>query len=306
MAESPSRGGDRPGPGADHVVAATVHLLHRRRGWSWVLASSLVALLALAVIRASVWAGASGALAVLSDITLILLLAVAAAAVIMVITDTGRLRRRHAAVRTAAASRTAHHPVAHHPFRTPVHDLASHVFVWFILSIVLIVTALSLPDQVNAYAYVIGAGKSVTFMPQSYSLSCHTGRGGGGGCSTATNGVLETNPPVRVAWNGQVPLGQPFGVRQPVWVAWSTPTLMNGDMAADGIGAGLIFDLATAGVIAGFVHMMRRARRRRQGPVSPVTAGAHWVRSQRPAKRAPKRNRPAKRAPKRSRSPNPT
>jgi len=303
MTESPSRGGDLPGPGTDHVVAATVQLLHRRRGWSWVLASSLVALLALAAIKASVWAGATGALAVLSDITLILLLAVAAAAVIMVITDTGRLRRRHVAVRTAAASRAAHHPVAHHPFRTPVHDLASHVFVWFILSIVLIVTALSLPDQVNAYAYVAGAGRSVTFMPQSYSLSCHTGRSGGRGCSTATNGVLETNPPVRAAWNGQVPLGQPFNVRQPLWVAWSTPTLMNGDMAADGIGAGLIFDLATVCVIAGFVHM---ARRRRQGPVSPATAGGHWVRSQRPAKRAPRRNRPAKRAPKRSRSPNPT
>jgi hypothetical protein len=305
MSESPSRGGGLPDPGTDHVVAATVHLLHRRRGWSWVLASSLVALLALAAIRASVWAAATGALAVLSDITLILLLAMAVVAVIMVITDTARLHRRQAAVRTAAASRTSHHPVAHHPFRTPVHDLASHVFVWFILSIVLIMTALSLPDQVNAYAYVAGAGRSVTFMPQSYSLSCHTGRSGGRGCSTATNGVLETNPPVKVAWNGQVPLGQPFDVRQPVWVAWTTPTLMNGDMAADGIGGGLLLDLGTVCVIVGFVHMVRRARRRRRG-VSTVTAGAHWVRSGRPAKQAPKRNRPAKRAPKRGRSPKPT
>ncbi len=295
-----------PGPGTDHVVAATVHLLHRRRGWSWVCSSSLVALLALVALRASVWAGATGALAVVGDITLILLLAVAVVAVIMVITDTGRLRRRHAAVRAAAASRTSHHPVAHHPFRTPVHDLASHVFVWFILSIVLILTALSLPNQVNAYAYVAGAGKSVMFVPQSYSVSCHSGRGGGG-CLTATNGVLETDPPVSVAWNGQVPLGQPFQVRRPVWViSWTTPTLMNGNTAATGIGAGLIFDLGTVCVIAGFVHMVRRARRRRRGPVSAVTAGGHWVRSQPTAKRAPKRNRPAKRAPKQSRSPNPT
>jgi hypothetical protein len=291
MTESPPRGGGLPGLGTDHPVAATVHLLHRRRGWSWVLASSLVALLALVAIRTSLWATASGALAILSDVTLILLPAMAVVAAVMVLTDTRRLRRHHAAVRTAAASRTAHHPVAHHPFRTPVHDLASHVFVWFILSIVLVVTVLSLPDQVNAYGYVAGAGRSVTFLPQSYSLSCHSGRNGGVGCSTATNGVLETDPPVSVAWNGQVPLGQPFAVRQPLWVAWGTPTLMNGDMAADGIGGGLIFDLATVGVIAGFVHMARRARRRRTGSASPRTAGEHWVRSGRPAKRAPKRSR---------------
>lgn len=290
MTESPSRGGDLPSPGTDHVVAATVHLMHRRRGWSWVLASTLVTLLALVAIRLGLWAGATGALAVFSDITLILLLAVAVLAVAMVITESGRLRRRYAAVRTAAASRTSHHPVAHHPFRTPVHDLASHAFVWFILSIVLIVTALSLPDQVNAYAYVAGAGKSVPFMPQSYSVSCTISRRGGS-CSTATNGVLETDPPVSVAWNGQVPLGQPFQVREPVWAGWATPALMNGDTAATGIGGGLIFDLATVCVIAGFVHMARRARRRRRRAVSKATAGGRWVRSQRPAKRAPRRTR---------------
>lgn len=292
MTGSPSRGGDLPGSGTDHVVAATVNLLHRRRGWSWVLASSLVALLALAAIRASLWAGASGALAVLSDVALILLLAIAVVAVIMLITDTGRLRRRHADIRTAAASRTSHHPVAHHPFRTPVHDLASHVFLWFILSTVLIVTALSMPDQVNAYAYMAGAGKSATFLPKSYSVLCMA-HARGSRCTTATNGVLETDPPVSVAWNAQVPLGQPFQVRQPVWAGWTTPTLMNGDTAATGIVGGLIFDLAAVCVIAGFVHMVRRARRRRRGAVSTVTAGGHWVRSQRSAKRAPKRSRSA-------------
>jgi hypothetical protein len=298
MTQSPSRGGDLGGPGTDHVVAATARLLHRRRGWSWVLASSLAALLALVALTAGLWGGATGALAVVNDAALILLLAVAVVAVIMVITDTGRLRRRHETVRTAAASRTSHHPVAHHPFRGPVHDLPSHIFVWCILGIVLVVTALSLPDQVNAYAYVAGAGKSVTFMPQSYSVSCHAGRGGGG-CSTATNGVLETDPPVSVAWNGQVPLGQPFRVRQPVWVAFTTPTLMNAGTAADGILGGLIFDVAAACVIAGFVHMARRARhRRRRGSVSAVTArtteSRHKAlpRSQRPAaQRAPKRGR---------------
>jgi hypothetical protein len=294
MTESASRGGDLPGPGRDQVVAATVRLLHRRRGWSWVLASGLVAALALAAVRASLWAGATGALAALSDVALILLLAVAVVAVIMVITDTGRLRRRHDAVRTDAASRTSHHPVTRHPFRAPVHDLWSHVFVWFILGIVLVVTALSLPDQVNAYAYVAGAGRSATFLPQTTSVSCSTGRGGG--CSTVTDGVLETDPRVSVVWNGQVPLGQPFQVRQPVWAGWTTPALMNGNTAA--------IDIAAACVIAGFVHMARRARRRRRKAPSPVTAGAHWVRSQ--PKRAPKRNRPAKRAPKPSRSPRPT
>jgi hypothetical protein len=292
MSAPPSRDGDLRGAGTDTVVAATVHLLHRRRGWSWALASSLVAVLALVAIRASLWAGATGVLEVLSDITLVLLLAVAVVALTMVITDTGRLRRRHAAVRTAAAGRTSHHPVAHHPFRTPVHDLPSHVFVWFILSTILIVTVATLPAQVNAYAYVAGAGKSVTFMPQSYSLSCSRGRGGG--CSTVTSGVLETDPPSSVVWNGQVPLGQPFGVREPVWAGWTTPMLMSGNTAAVGIGGGLIFDLATACVIAGFVHMVRRNRRRRRRAVSPVTAGGHWVRSPRPAKRVPKRNRSPK------------
>jgi hypothetical protein len=304
MTASPSRGGDLPGPDPDSV-AATVRLLHRRRGWSWALASCLVAVATLVVIRASLWAGATGALAVLGLVATILLLAVAVVAVVMALADTARLRRRHAAVRTAAASRTAHHPVAHHPFRAPVHDLASHVFLWFILGTVLLVTALTLPDQVNAYAYVAGAGRTAKFLPQSYSTSCATSGRGGVRCTTTTSGVLDPDPPVTVAWNGQVPLGQPFGVREPVWAGWTTPTLMNANTAAIGIGAGLIFDLASAGVIAGFVHMVRRARRRRQGTMSAVTAGGHWVRSQHPAKRAPKRNHPAKRAPKRK-SPHPT
>jgi hypothetical protein len=260
------------GGGTDPAVGTAVHLLHRRRGWSWVLASSLAAVGAVAAIGASLRPGVPSAPGILLGITVVLLLALAVTALITVVADTRRLRHQQPAVRTAAADQASHHPVHAHPFRDPVHHRASHAFVWLILSIILLVTAASLPDQVNAYAYTVGAGKSVTFMPQSYSTMCSNNRNGGSKCSTATDGVLETDPPMKVGWPGVVPLNQPFSVREPVWAGWSTPSLMNGYSAATGIGGGLILDLGSALVIWGFVHMLRRRRRSRRAKPSVVPA----------------------------------
>src|SRR5215469_2020383 len=105
----------------DISIPATVHLLHRRRGWAWPLGSSLIALVAYVAICVSVIPRPSPGMRQVNIAVAIGLLALAAAALIMVITDTVRLRRRGPYVRAIAAGRVSHHPVAAHPFRTPVH-----------------------------------------------------------------------------------------------------------------------------------------------------------------------------------------
>lgn len=251
-----------PPPGdldQDASIAATVHLLHRRRGWAWTLGSSLIALVAYVAVGISVVPRPSPGMRQVNLAVAIGLLALAAAALIMVITDTVKLRRREPAVLARAMGRTSHHPVVAHPFRTPVRHRVSHAFMWVVLIIVFPVLAVAtLPDQVNAFGYVLGAGATVTFLPQSYGQAC-----GRFGCHTVTDGVLETNPPVRATWSGAAVLGRPFGVRRPVWDGWGSPTLRNGPQSAGMIAGGLCLDLGAFGMIVGiFAEAQRRLDRR--------------------------------------------
>ena len=260
-----------PPPGdlvEDISIPATVHLLHRRRGWALTLASSLIALVAYVAIGISVIPRPSPGMRQVNIAVAIGLLAVAAVALIMVITDTVRLRRRKPYVRAIAAGRTSHHPVAAHPFRTPVRHRVSHVFMWVTLIIFPIVTVASLPDQVNAFGYLLGAGGTVTFLPQSYGQECSRS-----GCHTVTYGVLETNPPVSATWPSEAVLGRPFGVRQPVWNGWGSPTLRNGPQAAGEIAGGLCVDLISAGMIIAIGAGAKRRLGRRRATVPWSTAG---------------------------------
>jgi hypothetical protein len=197
--------------------------------------------------------GATGAVSVIGGSAVLLLLALAVVALTAVITDTIRLRRREPSVRAYAASGTSYHPLATRPSRTPVRHRAIQVVGWLALSTCPLLTVIVLPDQVNALAYLAGAGNTVTFLPQSYEVVC-----GRFGCSTWTDGVLQTNPPVSTTWPNQVPLGQPFSVRQPWWKGWGHPDLMNGGAAGAAIAGVLFLELGSVFFGAGLVRVARR------------------------------------------------
>jgi hypothetical protein len=252
-------------PDTDPGVAATVHLLHRRRGWGWTLGGSLIAFVAFVAIGVHFWPNASGTTGAICGLIITGLLALAAVALIAVIVDTVKLHRRHPLTRKHASGRTSYHPVYAHPFRTP-HHRVSNVFTWVLLALWLGLAVGFLPDQVNGIAYVAGAGKTVTFLPQSYTREC-----GRSSCHNVTNGVLETTPPISATWQYQVPLGQPFSVRQPVWDGWGSPDLMDGVSAGGAMFGALIFDIPAILIIAELVRMVRRRLRRPRDAVSLVS-----------------------------------
>jgi hypothetical protein len=246
----------------DMSIPATLHLLHRRRGWAWTLGGSLIALVAYVAIGVNVIPRPSPGLRQVNGAVAIGLLALAAAALIMVITDTVRLRQRKPYVRAIVAGRTSHQPVIAHPFRTPVRHRVWHAFAWVGLILFPLATLATLPDQANAFGYLLGAGATVTFLPQSYGQDCSRF-----GCHTVTHGVLETNPPISATWPSQVVLGRPFGVRRPVSHGWGSPTLRNGPQSAGEIAGGLCLDLTSAGIIIGIVAWAQQRLDRRRSTV---------------------------------------
>jgi len=250
----PARGEQGVGPDPDPRVGSIVFLRHRRRGWAWTLGASLVAFIAFVAIGTILWPGGTGAASVISGFTVILLLALAVVALTAVITDTVRLRRRERSVRANAASRTSQRPEPLHLFRVPGRRRAVEVAGWVALATFPLLTVLILPDQVDAVAYLAGAGKTVTFLPQSYEPVC-----GRFGCQTWTDGVLQTSPPAKATWPNQAPLGQPFSVRQPWWNGWGHhPDLMNAGAAASAIGGALLAELGSVVFGVGVVRMVRR------------------------------------------------
>jgi hypothetical protein len=257
---------DLASPDTDHAIDATACLLHRRRGWGWTCGGSLIALIVFIAIGVNVWPNATGSTAAICGFIVLGLLALAAASLIVVIVDTVRLHHRHPSVRTAAVRRTSHHPVYAHPFRTP-HHRVSHVFAWVLIVLWIGLSVGFLPDQVNAIAYAVGAGNTVTFFPESYSQVCSRG-----GCYNETLGFLGTTPPVDATWQNQVPLDHPFEVRQPVWDAWGSPDLMDGPSAAGVIAGGVFFDFLAVLAIIELVLIVRRWMRRRRSTVPLVTS----------------------------------
>jgi len=260
----PAPGQNLADPDTNPEVAATVYMLHRRRGWAWTLGGSLIAFVAFVAIGVHFWPNASGTTGAICGLILIGLMAVAAIALIAVIVDTAKLHRRHPVMRERAASRTSYHPVYAHPFRAP-HHRVSHAFTWVFLALWIALAVGFLPDQVNGIGYLAGAGKTVTFLPQSYTQEC-----GRSSCHNVTNGVLETDPPVSATWQYQVPLGQSFGVRQPVWDGWGSPDLMDGVSAGGAMFGALIFDLPAIFITIGLVRMVRRRLRARKDATSMI------------------------------------
>jgi len=134
-----------------------------------------------------------------------------------------------------------------------------------------------LPAQVNSWAYVTGAEHQDTFHPVAYGQSCSKVSRGGGGCHTVTEGYLSSSG-AQVNWGSQVPLGQPFSVRDPLW-AWGTGrSLTSGDGSAiPTMIAGLFFDGVALLLLYAVVVMVRRTS---SGPSRqiPVPAGPGGVR----------------------------
>jgi hypothetical protein len=262
-------GGDMTGPDTDPDVARAVRLRHRRRGWAWTLGGSVIAFVAFVVVGVNFWPDATGGVGAISGIIVVLLLTLAVISLITALTDTIRLNALEPSVRAAAVSGTSHHPVAAHPFRTPVRHKGSHVAVWFVLVLFVGLAVGFLPDQVNGIAYLAGAGKSVTFLPQSYQQVC-----GRGGCYNETNGTLLITPPTSATWPDQVPLGQSFPVRQPFWNGWGSPDLMNGAEAGGVIFGIILFDVPTLLILYGLGLMVHhRLRRRREAVPMVATTG---------------------------------
>jgi hypothetical protein len=237
---------------SDPEVAATVRLLHRRRGWVWTTVISVVAWVTACGLLGSLAPNASGAGLAVAAIFILLLTAVAVVALVASVIDTVRLRRRDAGVRVQARHRTAHYPVRAHAYSYPPRHRFTWVFSWVMMAILLCIGVASLPGLVDGVAYLAGAESSSTFLPLSYGQVC-----GRGGCSTVTYGALANG--ASVTWPDQVPLDQPFAVREPLWNWGFGAQMIDGDGTAIGtIVAGLLFNLFAVFIL---VHLFKLARR---------------------------------------------
>jgi len=225
------------------AVARLVRLHHRRRGWAYVAIGSVIGLAAYAGIDIAVFGSLTGTAETLTAIPVFVLIALLLVGLVVVIADTSRIHRADAAVRVSASGSVSHYPWYAHAHRWPPRHPGSWVAAIFMLLAMTCITTYILPQEVNAWAYVIGVGHQDTFNPVSYSTSCSlVGRNRGISCSTVTVGYLSRSGE-HVYWGSQVPLGKPLSVRDPFWT-WDTGRILisgNGS-AIPTIVAGLFFD----------------------------------------------------------------
>ena len=253
-------------------VAQLVRLHHRRRGWGWVAVGSAIGLVVFAGIDVSLFENLTGTAGTLSVIPVFVLLALVLAGLVVVIVDTSRIHRADAAVRVSAKSGVSHYPLYAHAHRYPPRHRGSWLFVIFMLAAMTGIAVAILPAEVNAWGYVVGAEDQDTFNPVSYGQACGGGVGHGFSCHTVTEGYLSSSG-ADVTWGSQVPLGQPFSVRDPLWAWGGGRTLASGEGAAiPTIIAGLFFDGVTLLLLYILVVIVRETPSRR-GQAMPVPAG---------------------------------
>jgi hypothetical protein len=224
-------------------------------------------------IDASMFEHLTGTAETFSVISVSALLGLALAGLVVVIADTSRIHRADAAVRVSAKGSLAHYPWYAHAHRWPPRHPASWVAAIFMLLAMTCITAYIVPQEVNAWAYVVGGAHQDTFNPVSYSTSCSlTGRHGLS-CQTVTQGYLSRLG-ANVIWGSQVPLDQPFSVRDPLW-PWGTGRILtHGDGSAiPTIVASLFFDGVTLLLLYVLVVVVRetspRRSQRRSVPAGP-------------------------------------
>jgi hypothetical protein len=225
--------------GESSSVAGLVRLHHRRRGWAWVAVGSAIGLAVYAGIDVNLFEHLSGPAEALSVVSVLVLAGLVLAGLVVVIVDTSRIHRADADARVSAKGSVSHYPLYAHAHRYPPRHFGSWVAAVFMLIVMTSLAAYILPAEVNSWAYVVGAENHDTFNPVGYN-QCPVMHGRG--CQIVTEGYLS-NSGEHVAWGSQVPLGQPFSVRDPLW-AWGTGrNLIDGDGSAiPDIVAGLFFD----------------------------------------------------------------
>ncbi len=255
-------------------VTELVRLHHRRRGWAWVAIGSVIGLAMYLGIDVNLFENLTGTAETLSIIPVFLLLALALAGLVVVIVDTSRIHRADAAVRVSAQGSVSHYPLYAHAHRYPPRHRGSWVFAIVMLVGMTWIAVFLLPADVNSWAYVVGAENQDTFNPVSYSQAC-SGLPRSGGCHTVTEGYL-TKSGADVTWGSQVPLAQPFSVRDPLWAWGSGRSLTGGDGSAIGtIVAGLFFDGVALLLVYALVVIVRDTSPRQSRPASvPVGASA--------------------------------
>ena len=254
-------------------VAKLVRLHHRRRGWAWVALGSVIGLVVYVGIDVNLFENLTGTAETLSVIPVFVLLALVLAGLVVVIVDTSRIHRADAPVRVSAKGSVSHYPLYAHAHRYPPRHRGSWVFVIVMLVAMTGITVFILPAEVNSWAYAVGAANRDTFNPVSYGQACSGGVPHGGGCHTVTEGYLSKSG-ADVTWGSQVPLGQPFSVRDPLWAWGSGRTLTSGDGSAiPTIVTGLFFDAVTLLLLYALVVIVRDTPSRRSQRM-PVPAGA--------------------------------
>ena len=224
-------------------VAKLVRLHHRRRGWAWVAIGSVIGLVVYAGIGVNLFENLTGTAGTLGVIPVFVLLALVLVGLVVVIVDTSRIHRADAAVRVSAKGSVSHYPLYAHAHRYPPRHHGSWVFAIFMLVAMTGITVFILPAEVNSWAHVVGAENQDTFNPVSYGQACSNVPRGG--CHTVTEGYLSKSG-ADVTWGSQVPLGQPFSVRDPLWAWGGGRNLTSGEGSAiANIVAGLFFDGVT-------------------------------------------------------------
>jgi len=263
------RSPDSPAAASDAAVAAAVQLMHRRRGWLWTTFISVIAWIVACGLLGSLDPNGSGPGVAVGAILILLLTAVAIVGLIASIVDTVRLRRLDPAVRRQAVPRTAHYPARAHAYSYPPKHRFTWVFGWIVMAIVLGIGVAALPGLVDGIAYATAAESTTVFTPLAYGQDC-----GRSGCSTVTNGFLSDG--ASATWPNQVPLGQSFTVREPLW-DWGFGTqLIDGDGTAAGvIVAGVLFDGCSVLILIHLFKLARRWLRHRQ--LGQQMAGANWA-----------------------------
>jgi len=250
----------------DPPLSAAVHLVRRRRRWGWTALGGFLAFLVAMSVYSNQYSDAtdSGPAAVLA--IAMALAALTVTGVVMAVVTSLVLRRQSAAQRARAVSYVDRQP-DRRSARSSGLALASGLLVIALGSAVLF-----LPGLVDGASYLAG-GKTATFVPQSHEVSCSYR--GNGGCSTVTIGILRTaDGSVRSTWPDEVPLGRPFGVREPVWTWGLGSALIDGDGIA--VGAALIsllFDGLLVLAAIYFIKVVRRRVRQAQGTAARQQGG---------------------------------
>ena len=268
MPQAPARGATSE----SSDVAKLVRLHHRRRGWAWVAIGSVIGLVVYAGIGVNLFENLTGTAETLSAIPVVRAARSgsgrASCGNRRYITHSPRRRGRPGeregqrfalpAVRSRASLSAAP------PWQLGVRHLHARRDDWY---------HRGYPARRGELVGICGRRGEPGHLQPGVVWSGLQQRAARGGCHTVTEGYLSTSG-ADVTWGSQVPLGQPFSVRDPLWAWGSGRNLTSGDGSAiPNIVAGLFFDGVTLLLLYALVVIVRDTPSRRSQRMS-VPAGA--------------------------------